>query len=99
MTLSRSTRTQTAHDRLTILTTIAYLAVEAENCGNLDVAAILRSSFAGGLESSVQSAPRDLNPDTMFATWDFLRGFLAASPQVQNAIVGLLEHNERRNGA
>jgi hypothetical protein len=99
MTLSTTTRTQAAHDRLTILTSIAYLAVEAENCGDVDLAAILRSSFAGGLESSVQSAPRNLNPDTMFATWDFLRGFLAASPQVQNAIVALLEQNARRNAA
>jgi hypothetical protein len=35
----------------------------------------------------------------MFATWDFLNGFLAASPHVQNAIVALLEQNARRNAA
>jgi hypothetical protein len=99
MTLSTSTGTQAARDRLTILTSLAYLAVEAENCGDLDLAATLRSSFAHGLERSHWPKQRGLDPDTMFATWDFLNGFLAASPQVRNAIVALLEQNARRDAA
>lgn len=85
--------------RLTILTSLAYLAVEAENCGDQSLAAHLRASFARAIGSQADPQDPTLGQRDMGACLDFLLGFLAAGPQLQEAIVTLLDHQERRHAA
>ena len=85
--------------RLTILTSLAYLAVEAENCGDQSLATHLRSTFWSAISSSAESKTLPLGKRDMNASLDFLLGFLAADPQLQSAIVTLLDHHEQRNAA
>lgn len=88
---SASTAVARSH-RLTILNSLTYLAVEAENWGDQSLATQLRSTFF----KCDKFARRVQSSDSRQTRHERQSGFsariLAADPQLQDAILTLLDH-------
>ena len=91
MAITPPSATVARSHRLTILTSLAYLAVEAEQCGDQSLAAHLRSAFMDGIGVTDETKSGPLGKSDVDAILDFLLGFLAADPQLQDAIVTCLD--------
>lgn len=81
-------------NRLQILTSLAYLAVEAENSGDLSLANYLRNTFAHSLRPHSSGDGLALNHTDTKASLDFLIRFLSSTPSLQASIISLLERGE-----
>lgn len=81
-------------NRLQILTSLAYLAVEAENSGDPRLASLLRSTFCRGLTPDMQGEPLALTHGDAEASLNFLLSFLGSAPGLQATVITMLERGE-----
>lgn len=83
-------------NRLQILTSLAYLAVEAENSGDANLAGILRNSFSHGISPRTRGETLALTHADTQASLDFLISFMSSTPSLQASVIALLERGEAR---
>lgn len=81
-------------NRMQILTSLAYLAVEAENSGDSRLASLLRSAFRSGLTPDTDGETLALTHGDAEASLNFLLSFLGSGPGLQAAVIALLERGE-----
>lgn len=81
-------------NRLQILTSLAYLAVEAENSGDSRLASLLRSAFRRGLTPDTDGETLALTHVDAEASLNFLISFLGSAPDLQATVITQLERGE-----
>lgn len=78
-------------NRMQLLTSLAYLAVEAENSGDCRLASILRCAFRRGLTPDAPDQTLALTHLDAEASLNFLISFQGSAPVLQATVISLLE--------